>query len=75
MINIPGEHAIILSLYGHTKILESSLAVLTDNLESKELNVGFEVLTVMSTKMAILWVVAFYTALQPRRQPSLYSSL
>jgi hypothetical protein len=38
--------------------------------------VGFEVLTAMSTKMAVFWVVVpckllpDYTALQPRRQPS-----
>jgi hypothetical protein len=37
--------------------------------------VGFEVLTAVSTKMAVFWVVApcslvEYTALQPRRQSS-----
>jgi hypothetical protein len=46
--------------------------------------VVFEVLTAVSTKMAVFWVVApwslvevyqlpDYTALQPRRQPSSYS--
>jgi hypothetical protein len=34
-------------------------------------SLGFEVLTAVSTKMAVFWVVApDYTALQPRRQPS-----
>jgi hypothetical protein len=37
----------------------------------KEVQIGFEVLTVVSTKMAVFWVVPDYTALQPRRQPSL----
>jgi hypothetical protein len=35
---------------------------------------GFEVLTAVSTKMTVFWVVVpDYTALQPRRQPSFYS--
>jgi hypothetical protein len=38
--------------------------------------VGFEVLTAVSTKMAVFWVAAplpDYTALQPRRQPSSFN--
>jgi hypothetical protein len=31
---------------------------------------GFEVLTAVSTKMAVFWVLPGYMALQPRRQPS-----
>jgi hypothetical protein len=30
----------------------------------------YEVLTAVSTKMAVVWVVPVYTALQPRRQSS-----
>jgi hypothetical protein len=45
--------------------------------------VGFEVLTVVGTKMAVFWVVAScslvelpdYMALQPRRQPSMQDIL
>jgi hypothetical protein len=32
--------------------------------------VGFEVLTAVSMKIAVFWVVADYTVLQPRRQQS-----
>jgi hypothetical protein len=31
---------------------------------------GFEVLTAVSTKMAVFWVLPGYMALRPRRQPS-----
>jgi hypothetical protein len=34
------------------------------------LQVGFAVLTAVGTKMAVFLVVANYTVLQPRRQPS-----
>jgi hypothetical protein len=37
----------------------------------KIFQIGFEVLTAVSTKMAVFWVVADHTELQPRRQPSL----
>jgi hypothetical protein len=55
----------------------NSSQIVTDKYDG----VGFEVLTAVSTKMTVFWVVApcslveVYTALQPRRQPSKYDGI